>query len=196
MHRGHRCCGRHVSLGINCVDPCNNTLPYSIGGQSALRSFTHRAEPGLPPFDRPREGHVGKLQATSGRQVTFSSDLIYDVLRKYQPDHILLRATRQDAAGGLTDIRRLADMLVRVQGRIFHQQLDRISPLAVPAILEIGREQVAGGGLDDMLDEAAEAVIAEAMSAEPPAKSGRPGGRDAKERRKRPFRNHQGELPL
>ena len=70
MHRGHRCCGRHVSLGINCVDPCNNTLPYSIGGQSALRSFTHRAEPGLPPFNRPRERHVRKLQPASGRQLT------------------------------------------------------------------------------------------------------------------------------
>ena len=74
----------------------------------------------------------------------FSSDLIYDVLRKHEPDHVLLRATRADAAGGLTDVRRLADMLARVKGRITHRRLDRVSPLAVPVLLEIGREQVYG----------------------------------------------------
>ena len=114
-------------------------------------------------------------QEKTGRQMTVSSDLIYDVLRKYQPDHILLRATRQDAAGGLTDIHRLAEMLARVQGKVWHQRLDRVSPLAVPVILEIGREQVAGG-LDEALDEAAETLIAEAMAAEKP-RAGRAAGR-------------------
>ncbi|WP_179243971.1 ligase-associated DNA damage response DEXH box helicase [Tistlia consotensis] len=102
----------------------------------------------------------------SGRQVTFSADLIYDVLRKHQPDHLLLRATRADAAGGLTDIGRLAAMLARVRGRIRHQPLERVSPLAVPVLLEIGREQVYGSALDDLLDEAAESLIAEAMAPE------------------------------
>jgi len=128
-------------------------------------------------------------QEKSGRQMTVSSDLVYDVLRKYEPDHVLLRATRQDAAGGLTDIRRLAEMLARVKGKVRHQRLARISPLAVPAILEIGREQVAGGGLDDMLDEAAAAIIAEAVAPDDPAAA----GKDAR----RPVRRHlQGELPL
>ncbi|MEX0759424.1 MAG: ligase-associated DNA damage response DEXH box helicase, partial [Tistlia sp.] len=106
----------------------------------------------------------------SGRQVTFSADLIYDVLRKHQPDHLLLRATRADAAGGLTDIGRLAAMLARVQGRILHKRLDRVSPLAVPVLLEIGREQVYGGAIDALLEEAAEALIAEATadSRDPP----------------------------
>ena len=31
----------------------------------------------------------------TGRQVTISTDLIYDVLRRHEPDHILLRATRR-----------------------------------------------------------------------------------------------------
>ena len=103
--------------------------------------------------------HPGKEK--SGRQVNFNSDLIYDVLRKHEPDHILLRATRQDAAGGLTDIRRLSDMLGRVKGRIVHRALDRVSPLAVPVLLEIGKESVYGQGIDALLDEAAEALIAE-----------------------------------
>ncbi|WP_114394255.1 ligase-associated DNA damage response DEXH box helicase [Oleisolibacter albus] len=98
----------------------------------------------------------------SGRQVTFSSDLIYDVLRKHEPGHVLLRATRADAAAGLTDVRRLSDMLARVKGRIQHRRLDRISPLAVPVILEIGREQVAGSATEALLEEAAQELVAEA----------------------------------
>lgn len=101
-------------------------------------------------------------QEKTGRQVTFSADLIYDVLRKHEPDHILLRATRADAAGGLTDIRRLADMLKRIKGRIRHRGLEKVSPLAVPVLLQIGREQVYGAALDELLDESAQALIAEA----------------------------------
>ena len=84
------------------------------------------------------------------------------MLRKHQPDHVLLRATRADAAGGLTDIGRLAGMLARIRGRIRHRALERVSPLAVPILLEIGREQVYGAALDELLDEGAQALIAEA----------------------------------
>jgi len=101
-------------------------------------------------------------QERSGKAVTVNAELIYDVLRRHQPDHILLRATRADAAGGLTDIGRLSAMLGRIRGRIRHRRLDRVSPLAVPVLLEIGREQVYGGAIDTMLDEAAEDLIAEA----------------------------------
>src|SRR6516225_7876775 len=85
------------------------------------------------------------------RQVTVNSDLIYDVLRRHQPDHILMRATRADAAGGLTDVGRIAEMLGRVQGRVRHMVLSRVSPLAVPVLLEIGRESVRSGDSDDDL---------------------------------------------
>jgi len=106
--------------------------------------------------------HPGREK--TGRQVTVSADLIYDVLRKYEPDHVLLRATRADAAGGLTDIGRLAGMLSRVRGRITHRALPRVSPLAVPVLLEIGKEQVFGTALDELLDENARALIEEATS--------------------------------
>jgi len=99
----------------------------------------------------------------TGRQVTVSTDLVYDVLRRHQPDHLLLRATRADAAAGLLDIRRLGDMLSRVSGRIVHKALDRVSPLAVPSLLEIGRELVQGEAADTLLAEAADALIREAM---------------------------------
>lgn len=102
-------------------------------------------------------------QEKTGRQMTVSSDLIYDVLRRHEPGHVLLRATRADAAHGLTDIGRLAQMLARVQGRIRHRRLDRISPLAVPVLLEIGREQVHGAATEALLAEAEQALVAEAL---------------------------------
>ena len=97
------------------------------------------------------------------RQLTISTDLVYDVLRKHQPDHILLRAARADAATGLLDIKRLGEMLSRVKGRIVHKALDHVSPLAVPVMLEIGRETVYGEASDALLAEAADDLIKEAM---------------------------------
>jgi ATP-dependent Lhr-like helicase len=102
------------------------------------------------------------------RQITINSDLIYDVLRKHQPDHILLRATRADAATGLIALGRISALLARAKGRITHMVLSRVSPLAVPVLLEIGREHVANGAGEEQLLAEAEALVAEAMSATQP----------------------------
>lgn len=103
-------------------------------------------------------------QEKTGRQVTFSTDLIYDVLRSHQPDHILLEAARQDAATGFLDIWRLSDMLARVSGKIIHKALIRISPFAVPLMLEIGKEPVRGhSASEDILRDAEEQLVREAM---------------------------------
>ena len=99
----------------------------------------------------------------SRRQLTISTDLVYDVLRKHQADHILLRAARADAATGLLDIKRLGEMLSRIEGRIVHKALDHVSPLAVPVMLEIGRETVYGEAADALLAEAADELVKEAM---------------------------------
>ncbi|MBS7538524.1 ligase-associated DNA damage response DEXH box helicase [Ancylobacter lacus] len=101
----------------------------------------------------------------NSRQVTMSSDLVYDVLRSHEPDHVLLRAAWADAATGLLDIRRLSDMLARIRGRIDHVPLDRVSPLAVPAMLEIGRESVSGEAADALLAETEAELVREAMDA-------------------------------
>ena len=105
--------------------------------------------------------HPG-LQKT-GRQVTFSTDLIYDVLRKHQPDHLLLRCARADAATGSLDVARLGRLLQRIRGRLKPVALERVSPFAVPVLLEIGRERVAGAGTEALLQETADELIAEAM---------------------------------
>jgi ATP-dependent Lhr-like helicase len=112
------------------------------------------------------------------RQVTVNSDLIYDVLRKHQPDHILLRATRADAASGLIDLNRVTSMLARVKGRIVHMVLSRVSPLSVPILLEIGRENVRAGDTEEKLLAEAEQIIAEATGGgEPPPVKTRPSTR-------------------
>lgn len=110
--------------------------------------------------------HPGKEK--SGRQVTVSADLIYDVLRSHEPDHILLEATRNDASTGLLEIERLGDMLSRIKGHITHRPLERISPLAVPVMLEIGRESVNGDAQDFLLAEAADELFADVVATASP----------------------------
>ncbi len=100
----------------------------------------------------------------TGRQMTVSTDLIYDVLRSHQPDHVLLKAAYDDAAAGLIDVKRLGQMLSRVKNHIVHKPLEAVSPLAVPVMLEIGREPVYGEGDEALLAEAAEELIDEAMA--------------------------------
>jgi len=102
-------------------------------------------------------------QEKSRRLLTISTDLIYDVLRSHQPDHVMLRAARADAASGLLDVRRLGEMLSRIKGRIVHKALDHVSPLAVPVMLEIGREQVYGEAADTLLAETEAELVKEAM---------------------------------
>lgn len=103
-------------------------------------------------------------QEKTGRQMTVSSDLIYHALRQNEPDHILLRAAFADAATGLIDVGRLNQLLQRIRGRIRHIALSQVSPLAVPVMLEIGRESVPGEASETLLREAAEELIAEALS--------------------------------
>ncbi len=109
--------------------------------------------------------HPGKRK--SGRQVTFSTDLIYDVLRKYEPDHVLMEAAWADARARLTDIGRLGDLLDHAAERITHVELDYVSPLAVPVMVMIGREAVPQGQADDELLLEAESLAAAAMQVEP-----------------------------
>ncbi len=105
--------------------------------------------------------HPGKRK--TGRQVTFSTDLIYDVLRQYEPGHVLLEAAWADARARMTDVGRLADLLDRAADTMIHVDLPRVTPLAVPVLTLIGREKVATGSADDALLIEAEALAAEAM---------------------------------
>ncbi len=105
--------------------------------------------------------HPGQVK--SGRQMTASSDLIFEVLQRHDPHHVLLEAAWADASTGLLDISRLGDFLARAKGRIRHSSLTHVSPLAVPVLLEIGKESVHGSTADDLLRDAASELIAEAL---------------------------------
>ena len=107
-------------------------------------------------------------QRKSGRQVTFSTDLIYDVLRKHEPDHVLIEAAWADARARMTDIGRLADLLERAGREVRHVVLDRVSPLAVPVLVMIGRESLPQGQADDELLLEAEGIASAAMRIDPP----------------------------
>ena len=106
--------------------------------------------------------HPGKRK--SGKQVPFSTDLIYDVLRKYEPDHLLLEAAWADARERLTDVGRLGDLLDRAADTMLHMQLEKVSPMAVPLMVMIGRESVAQGSVDDALLAEAESLAGIAMT--------------------------------
>jgi len=89
----------------------------------------------------------------SGRQASFSSDILYDTLHKYDPDHLLMRITRQEALRGLVDFGRIEEMLTRTKGAVDHVILPRISPFAAPLLLEVGKVPVAGEGQERLLAE-------------------------------------------
>ena len=91
----------------------------------------------------------------SGRQATFSTDILFDTLRKYDPDHLMLTITRAEAMRGLVDFGRIEDMLARIDGRIDHIPLTRVSPLAAPLFLEPGRVPIAGAADQRLLEQEA-----------------------------------------
>ncbi|WP_375228368.1 ligase-associated DNA damage response DEXH box helicase [Roseobacter sp. S98] len=95
----------------------------------------------------------------TGRQATFSSDILYDTLQKYDPGHLLLDVTREEALRGLVDFGRIEEMAQRVAGRIDHRVLDRVSPLAAPMFLEMGRVPVKGAAEERLLAEEAERLM-------------------------------------
>ena len=95
----------------------------------------------------------------TGRQATFSSDILYDTLHKYDPDHLMLQVTREEAMRGLVDFGRVEEMLERTKGRVDHIKLDRVSPLAAPLLLEVGRVPVVGAARERLLEEETERLM-------------------------------------
>jgi ATP-dependent Lhr-like helicase len=89
----------------------------------------------------------------SGRQATFSSDILYDTLLKYDPEHVLMQITREEARKGLVDFDRIEEMLKRISGRIDHVVLERVTPFAAPLLLEMGRVPVKGQAEEQLLAE-------------------------------------------
>ncbi|WP_092366734.1 ligase-associated DNA damage response DEXH box helicase [Cribrihabitans marinus] len=101
-------------------------------------------------------------QRKSGRQATFSSDILYDTLLKYDPDHLLMRITRAEAMRGLVDFGRIEEMIARVGARIDLVRVGRVTPLAAPLFLEVGKVPVKGAAEERLLAEESDRLLAEA----------------------------------
>ena len=98
----------------------------------------------------------------SGRQATFSSDILYDTLLRYDPNHLLLQATKKEAMQGLVDFARIENMLEKTKNHITHVDLKRVSPFSAPLLLEAGRIPIHGSAIELMLDTEINSLIADA----------------------------------
>ena len=125
---------------------------------NAVMKRTFRASATIAGLLERNWGH----QRRTGRQASFSSDILYDTLSKYDPNHLMLDITRDEAMKGLVDFGRIENMLERTRGRIDHQVLTRVTPLAAPLFLEPGRVPVYGEGRERLLEEEAERLMSTA----------------------------------
>ncbi|KIN63812.1 DEAD/H associated family protein [Sulfitobacter noctilucicola] len=111
----------------------------------------------------------------TGRQATFSSDILYDTLHKYEPDHLMMQITREEALRGLVDFGRIEEMMARIGNRIDHLHLPRVTPLAAPLFLEMGRVPVKGDAEERLLaQEAARLMEASGLAQITPPPADKP----------------------
>jgi ATP-dependent Lhr-like helicase len=120
-----------------------------------FRNVAHHVRPDRAQFQGRRK---------TGRQATFSSDILYDTLRRYDPGHLLLKITRDEAMRGLIDFGRIEEMLARTGGRLRLRRLDRVTPLAAPLLLEVGKVPISGLGRDRLAAAEAQRLMAAAGS--------------------------------
>jgi ATP-dependent helicase Lhr and Lhr-like helicase len=140
-------------------DMLGDDLESWLGESTLMKSMFAKCAVIAGMIERKMPGAAKK----TGRQVTFSADLIYDVLRQYEPDHILMQAAFADAGEGYLDLKRLGGLLRRVKNRLVHRSLPHVSPFAAPVMLELGRVGIKGSAEEAILEDAA-ALIAEALS--------------------------------
>ena len=98
----------------------------------------------------------------TGRQATFSSDILYDTLRRYDPDHLLLKITHEEAMRGLVDFARIEELLTRVAGRIDLIRLPHVTPLAAPLFFEPSKVPIHGKGRERLAEDAARQLLRDA----------------------------------
>ena len=101
----------------------------------------------------------------TGKQVTFNTDLIYEVLRKHEPHHILLKITTENAKKDLVDLDRLSTFLFRIKNKIKINKLNRASALAFSLLFEYHKETPDKNELDNFYLEKLENELLEEVNA-------------------------------
>ncbi len=151
-------------------DALHNGLETWLAGNAVMKR-TFRASATIAGLIERNSPQARK----SGRQATFSSDILYDTLQKYDPDHLMMQITREEALRGLVDFGRIEEMMTRIGGRIDHRQLSRVTPLAAPLFLEMGRVPVKGDAEERLLaEEAARLLESSGLAQITPAPSNKP----------------------
>lgn len=125
----------------------NSVMKRTFRNAATIAGLIHRNHPG---------------SRKSGRQATFSSDILYDTLLKYDPDHLLMQITREEARRGLVDFERIEEMLVRAQSAHVHVHAPHVTPFAAPLILEVGKVPIWGAGREAKLEEEAASLMSDA----------------------------------
>ncbi|WP_433988754.1 ATP-dependent RNA helicase DbpA (plasmid) [Pseudoseohaeicola sp. NH-UV-7] len=139
------------------IDALRDGLDSWLAGNAVMKR-TFRASATIAGLiERNRPG-----ARSSGRQATFSSDILYDTLLKYDPQHLMMQITRQEAMRGLVDFSRIEEMITRIGGRIDHVRLPHVSPLSAPMLLEMGRVPIKGSAEEKLLAQEAEALMRDA----------------------------------
>jgi len=150
----------------------NAVMKRTFRNVAIIAGLIHRNQPGA---------------RRTGRQATFSSDILYDTLRRYDPGHLLLRITAEEAGRGLVDFGRIEEMLDR-SPVLDHRILDRVTPLAAPLLLEMGRVRIEGQGRLRLAEEEAAAMMAEAgLRPDGTVGDAAPGAPEQAPRRRRPL---------
>lgn len=119
----------------------NAVMKRSFRGVAVIAGLVERSIPG---------------RRKTGRQMTFSTDIIFDTLKKYDPNHLLMRATREEAKRGLIDFSRIKEMLGRIEGRVEHVHAPHVTPFAAPLLLEVGTIPIKGKAQEQLIAEEAE----------------------------------------
>lgn len=132
--------GQDLREGLDSWLAENAVMKRTFRGVATVSGLIERSLPG---------------RRRTGRQVTFSTDIIYDTLRKYDPDHILLNITREEAMRGLVDFSRIEEMVERIGGRIDHITTERVTPFAAPLLLEAGTVPIRGRAEEILIEEIA-----------------------------------------
>lgn len=136
------------------IDALRNGLDIWLAGNAVMKR-TFRASATIAGLI---ERNLPSNRKT-GRQATFSSDILYDTLAKYDPDHLMLQITGEEAMRGLVDFRRIEEMCARIGTRIDLIEHTRVTPLAAPLMLEVGRVPIKGLAEEKLLAEEAERLM-------------------------------------
>ncbi len=136
-----------IEAGLLAPEHLLHDIPASLNAaELARRQFREIARIAGLVF----QGYPGAAKAV--KQVQASSELIYDVFARYDPDNLLLFQAHREVLERQLEQSRLARALERIaSGRVSLVEVERPTPLAFPLLVDRAREQVTSEKLGDRI---------------------------------------------